>query len=238
MQGFLCRSDPSWPPPMPPHLPSLARPQEISQAGSALPSGRDALSYCWTGGWPVTGVCSGGNECAHSEPLGDCTAQSSDHWTSRQYLWKQPEALSPPHKVVPTEPWNWLCLIQPLGGKHLLPFYRWNLQRLWGYLSRVTQLDRGHHPAHLPLAPGTLALGPDLDQKLWTQTIKKARIKPERSSAKCTQVKTSILHIFHVISDITWGRRRLSWRGFCICVWFQGHHEGFCLKTSSSSSGV
>ena len=38
--------------------------------------------------------------------------------------------------------------------------------RVWGNLSRLTLLDRGHHPAHLSLAPGTLALGPSLGQKL------------------------------------------------------------------------
>ena len=99
--------------PILPHLPSLACPQEISQGGSSLPSGRDALSYCWTGELPVTGVFSGGSVCARSEIPGDGTARNSDRWTSRQYLWKQPK-VSPPHQVAGSQhgsshPWQRSC---------------------------------------------------------------------------------------------------------------------------------
>lgn len=137
MQRSLCTDWPSWPCLRCPHLPSLVHSDEISQAGRALPSGRYTLSHCWTGEWPVTGVFSDGNECAISEPLGDCTARSSDHWTLWQYLWKQPE-VSPPCEAFELT----LAHCQPLGGKQShCSFYRWR-NEAGGYSSRFIQLDR------------------------------------------------------------------------------------------------
>ena len=78
-----------------------------------------------------------------------------------------PTGAGPRYQVVTMEHWNRLCLTQLLGGKQShCSHFTGEETRVWSNLSRGTLLDRGHHPAHLSLAPGPLALGSSLGQKL------------------------------------------------------------------------
>lgn len=124
----------------------------------------------------------------------------------------------------------------------LLTFYRWRSEASWGSGGGTwpgsLQLDRGHDPAHLLLAPEPLALGPSLSLELQAQTIKKARIKPEMYPVKHVKIKISILHSFCVISDITGGRRRKNGEDSVYMCDFRTTIKVICLKISLSLLGV
>lgn len=76
-------------------------------------------------------------------------------------------------------PSNWLWLIANpwVASRVIAHFIEEEMRR--GVTRPGSYSWTGHHLAQLPLAPGTLVLGPSQGQEIWAQTIKIAGFKPE-----------------------------------------------------------